>query len=675
MFGEPFPFLDSDVYKWLEAAAGSSAELGCRHRREADEAIGLIVSAQRSDGYLNTFVQVLAPGTEYRDLAWGHELYCYGHLLQAAIAWHRALGDDRLLLVAERAVASAERELGPEGREAIEGHPEFEMALVELYRATGERRYLDFATVLIERRGHGLLGSGGSDRATGRTTSRSREAPSVVGHAVRQLYLDCGAVDVAVEQGDQALLDAVVRRWRDMVATRMYITGALGSRHRDEAFGDPFELPPDLAYAETCAAIASVMLAWRLLLATGDPECADVIERTLYNAVLPALSQDGTRFFYVNPLQRRTERAWAQPGQGERATWYACACCPPNLMRTIASFPQLVATQDPDGIQIQQFVDGDVEADLAGGRVSLSMTTEYPWDGRVEVTVHETPVEPWTLTLRVPGWADGATLRTPDGATTALSGRTASERRAWEAGDRMTLELPSEIRLVHPDHRVDAIRGSIAFERGPLVYAFETADLPPGTRWRMSPSGRPPRFERSRGPISAPASSAWRRRPRRPPTCRCRPSRTSPGATGTSRRCGSGSRPHRDERPRRAPRQGRRCEYGHPRCRVGHAVLRQRQRRRPFGRRHGHQAQRRALRGSAAGEHGRGRPRGRRRRRGVAPAIDRYADPSIPLPHLPGRRRHRAYPFAEAPRRGHRRVGRSPVSARPTPTTSAVRCR
>ena len=190
----------------------------------------------------------------------------------------------------------------------IDGHPEIEMALVELFRVTGERRYLDLAAAFIERRGHGLLGSGRFGRAYWQDHLPVGEAPSAAGHAVRQLYLDCGAVDVAVELGDRALLDGVMRRWRDMVATRTYLTGALGSRHKDEAFGDPFELPPDRAYAETCAAIATVMLAWRLLLATGEPECADVIERTLYNAVLPALSADGTAFFYVNPLQRRTER-------------------------------------------------------------------------------------------------------------------------------------------------------------------------------------------------------------------------------------------------------------------------------------------------------------------------------------------------------------------------------
>src|SRR5262245_13484172 len=407
MFDKPFPFLDSDVYKWLE---GAGWELGRASEPAiaamADEAIGLVEAAQRPDGYLNSFVQVLTPGNEYRDLQWGHELYCIGHLVQASIPWHRALGDDRLLLVAERACASVERELGPGGREGIDGHPEIEMALVELYRVTGERRWLDLATSFIDRRGRGWLGKGRFGRGYWQDHLPVREAPAAVGHAVRQLYLDSGAVDVAVETGDDALLDAVHRRWRDMVETKMYLTGALGSRHKDEAFGDPFELPPDRAYAETCAAIASVMLAWRLLLATGDPDCADVIERTAYNAVLPSLSADGTSFFYVNPLQRRTHHAWSAPGDRERAPWYACACCPPNLMRFVSSWQQLIATTDADGgsVHVHQFVSGEIHA----GELELAIETGYPWDGAVRVTVRAAPGRASRITLRVPAWCRSA---------------------------------------------------------------------------------------------------------------------------------------------------------------------------------------------------------------------------------------------------------------------------
>ncbi len=482
MFDKPFPFLDSDVYKWLEGVAWEIGRTGDRQLAAmADEAIGLVAAAQRPDGYLNTFVQVLAPGTEYADLAWGHELYCIGHLVQAAIAWQRAVGDGRLLAVAERAIASVEAELGHGGREAIDGHPQIEMALVELYRVTGNRRHLDLAQTFIDRRGSGTLGAGRYGRAYWQDHLPVRGAPEVAGHAVRQLYLDCGAVDAAVELGDTALLEVVHGRWRDMVATRTYLTGAVGSRHKDEAFGDPYELPPDRAYAETCAAIASVMLAWRLLLATGDPACADLIERTAYNGVLASLSLDGRAFFYVNPLQRRTHRSWAEAGPderspGARAPWYACACCPPNLMRFIGSWSQLLATGDDRGIQVHQYA----SADIVAGDVHLRVATRYPWSGGVEVTVVGTPDEPWELSLRVPGWCKAAVLRDARGrllADATTGAGSIAVRRDWRPNDMVTLALEMPVRLTTPDPRVDAVRGCLAIERGPIVYAVETADL------------------------------------------------------------------------------------------------------------------------------------------------------------------------------------------------------
>ncbi|HEX5148118.1 MAG TPA: beta-L-arabinofuranosidase domain-containing protein [Candidatus Limnocylindrales bacterium] len=479
--GLDFPFLDTDVYKWLEAVGW---ELGRAPdpalAAAADEAIALIEGAQRADGYLNTFVQVVAPGREYQDLAWGHELYCVGHLIQAAIAWQRALGDERLLAVAVRAADSIFRALGLDGREGIDGHPEIEMALVELYRSTAERRYLELAARMIDRRGHGLLGQGRFGPAYWQDHEPVGQAASVAGHAVRQLYLDCGAVDVATELGDAGLLDAVHRRWRDMVATRTYLTGGVGSRHLDEAFGDPFELPPDRAYAETCGAIASVMLAWRLLLATGDPECADVIERAIYNGVLPGVSLDGTRFFYDNPLQRRTVRAAAAAGRGERAAWFPCACCPPNLMRMLGSWDQYLATTDEDGIQVHQYAAAEIGAETGGGPIRIAMHTDYPWNGRVAVEVLEAPEAPWSLSLRVPAWAPGSTVRDVEGeALTVAAGRYwSSGPRAWRTGDTVTLDLDIRSRLTTADSRIDAVRGCVALERGPLVYCIETADLP-----------------------------------------------------------------------------------------------------------------------------------------------------------------------------------------------------
>lgn len=484
--GATFPFLDSDVYKWLEAVgwelgragAGAAPAVPAALTADADLAIGLVAAAQRADGYVNSYVQVLT-GKPHHDLAWGHEFYCVGHLIQAAVAWHRALGDDRLLDIARRAADRVDDEFGPAGREGIDGHPGIEMALVELSRVTGEERYLALAARMLDLRGYGLLGSGRFGPAYWQDHQPVRDAASVAGHAVRQLYLDCGAVDVAVELGDDELLAAVRRRWADLMLTRTYLTGGMGSRHRDEAFGDPFELPPDRAYAETCAAIASVMLAWRLLLATGDVQYADAIERAMYNGVLSGLSLDGTGFCYVNPLQRRTHRAWEPAGEARRAPWYPCACCPPNLMRTLSTWPQYLATSDDGGVQLHQYATADIEAQAPGGRIGLSVRTGYPWDGAVAVQVQATPDHPWTLSLRVPQWCESATIAVNDGPVTRLTAGSHECRREWSAGDVVVLTLDQPVRVVEPDPRVDAVRGCVAVARGPLVYCLESADVPP----------------------------------------------------------------------------------------------------------------------------------------------------------------------------------------------------
>jgi DUF1680 family protein len=478
--GATFPFLDSDVYKWLEAVGW---ELGrapdAALSAAADEAIALVAAAQLPDGYVNSYVQVIGGGVPHVDLAWGHEFYCVGHLIQAAIAWHRALDDDRLLDIAVKAADRVDREFGPGARSGIDGHPGIEMALVELTRATGEPRYLTLAARMLELRGQGLLGAGRFGSEYWQDHAPVRDAATVAGHAVRQLYLDCGAVDVAVELGDDDLLASVQRRWDDMVATRTYLTGALGSRHRDEAFGDPYELPPDRAYAETCAAVASVMLAWRLLLATGEARYADAIERTIYNAVLPGISRSGTRFFYTNPLQRRTHRAADTSGHGERTPWNACACCPPNVMRLLSSWQQYLATSHDTGLQIHQYATGEIDADLAGGGLRVSMRADYPRAGRVTVHIDQTPDEAWVLSLRVPGWCRSGSVTDPVGTRPVTGGTTVTIERRWSVGDAVVLDLDMPVRLTEPDARVDAVRGCVAVERGPLVYCVESADLPP----------------------------------------------------------------------------------------------------------------------------------------------------------------------------------------------------
>jgi DUF1680 family protein len=367
------------------------------------------------------------------------------------------------------------------------------MALVELTRATGDARYLTLAARMLDLRGRGLLGSGRYGPAYWQDHEPVRSATEVAGHSVRQLYLDCGVVDVAVELGDEDLLESARRRWDDLIRTRTYLTGGMGSRHRDEGFGDPYELPPDRAYTETCAAIASVMLAWRLLLATGEPGYADAIERAVYNGVLSGISLSGDRFFYTNPLQRRTHRTYDTHGRGPREPWYPCACCPPNLMRLLSSWRQYLATSDDAGVQLHQYATADLAAATAAGPVRLSMRTDYPWQGRVTVHIGQTPDEPWTLSLRVPGWCGSATLTGPDGTVPAATGVVALSRQ-WRAGDTVTLDLDLPVRVTTPDPKVDAVRGCVAVERGPLVYCVESADAPAGSEiedLRWDPARQP----------------------------------------------------------------------------------------------------------------------------------------------------------------------------------------
>jgi DUF1680 family protein len=473
-------FSDSEVYKLMEALAwdgGREAALA--------ELTGLVAAAQEPDGYLNTRWS----RDRYTDLPWGHELYCYGHLIQAGVARLRTAGeDDRLVEVVRAAADHVCREFGPGGREAVCGHPEIEMALVELYRATGAERYLEQARLFVERRGHGLLGDIPLGRAYFQDEAPVRAAAAFRGHAVRALYLASGAVDVAVETGDTELLERIEAQWRHTVATRTYLTGGMGARHDGEAFGADWELPPDRAYAESCAGVASVQLCWRLLLATGDPAYADLAERTLYNVVATAIAADGRGFFYSNPLQERVAGADPDPGVPDprsdgarRAPWRTVSCCPTNLARTLAVLPGYVATTAggagksgmvADGLQLHQLVPATVTTRLPDGRTAaVRVTTAYPWSGEVTATVLD--AGRWELSLRVPPWADGATLRVGDEVTPVTPGY-ASVERDWHPGDEVRLDLPVTPRWTRPDPRLDAARGCVAAERGPLVYCAES---------------------------------------------------------------------------------------------------------------------------------------------------------------------------------------------------------
>jgi DUF1680 family protein len=478
-------FSDSEIYKLLEGmcwAAGQFDGLDARITELAET----IAMAQEPDGYLNTRWR----GNRYADLEWGHELYCYGHLIQAAVARLRSSGDDLLVQVARRA-ADHVCDVFSE-REGVCGHPEIEMALVELFRATGEERYLEQARRFVERRGRPALADIHHGRAYFQDDMPIRQARAFRGHAVRALYLASGAVDVAVETGDDDLLAAVIEQWERTIAARTYLTGGMGSRHSGEAFGEDYELPPDRAYAETCAGVASVMLCWRLLLATGDPRYADLAERTLYNVVAASPALDGRAFFYANPLQVRVPGRQPDPDVENprvesplRAPWFTVACCPTNIARTLAALGGYVATGDDHGIQLQQITPCTIDTALPDGRrVKLRVETGYPWSGAVTVRVEHSDGGPWRLSVRNPAWAGQAG---PEQA-----GHYSAEERDWRPGDEMRLDLPMRPRWTRPDPRIDAVRGCVAVERGPLVYCAESlGDDPPLSGLRVNTAAAP----------------------------------------------------------------------------------------------------------------------------------------------------------------------------------------
>ncbi|TDD26869.1 glycoside hydrolase family 127 protein [Kribbella turkmenica] len=474
-------FADTDVYKWLEAVAWEQARSASAELAEWQKTTNALVeAAQEPDGYLNSYVRLVLGGQRFGDLEKGHELYCAGHLLQAAVAQSRATGDHTLLAVATRFADLLCKTFGPGRTEGVDGHPLIEMALVELYRETGTSAYLELASYFVEARGHGLLEPPGHHGpAYFQDHLPVRDVRTLTGHAVRALYLAAGATDVAVETGDQELLDALRSSWQTMVESQTYLTGGVGSRWYGEAFGDPFELPPDAAYCETCAAIASVQWSWRLLLATGESQYADLIERTLYNAVISGVSLTGREFFYVNTLKVRNN-AFADDQRSAvagRQPWFGTACCPPNVMRTLSSLDQLIATSDDDGVQVHLYAPATVAAELAAGSVGLEVATRYPWHGRVTVTVTGSPAQPWTLALRLPAWAAGCTASVNGIAQpTGPAGRMLELRRTWTVGDEVVLDLPVGARRTVPDDRIDSVRGCVAIECGPLVYCFEQVD-------------------------------------------------------------------------------------------------------------------------------------------------------------------------------------------------------
>ncbi len=480
----PHIFWDSDVAKWLEAASYSLAthpdpEL----EKLLDDVIGLIADAQQSDGYLNVHYTVVAPDKRWTNLRDRHELYCAGHLMEAGVAHYRATGRRTLLDVVSRYADYIDSVFGPGKRIGYPGHEEIELALIKLYRATGEKRYLELSRYFIDERGkqphffNAEAEARGDDPKRFRHASYEynqshlpvREQSEAVGHAVRAMYLYSGMADLAAEIGDEALLEACRRLWDSATLRKMYITAGVGARRQGESLGEDYDLPNESAYAETCAAIGLVFFAHRMLQIEGDGRYADVMERALYNGALSGVSLDGSKFFYVNPL--------ASAGGHHRQEFFSCSCCPPNIARLLASLGTYVYSAGDDAMYVHLYVGGEGTAEIAGQQVTLTQHTNYPWDGDVRITVSTAEPLTFALVLRIPGWCARHTLKVNGRSVAArVEKGYARLRRRWSDGDRveLTLAMPVERVAAHP--RVLENVGRVALQRGPMVYCLEQRD-------------------------------------------------------------------------------------------------------------------------------------------------------------------------------------------------------
>lgn len=498
--GDPNPphiFWESDLAKWLEAGSYSLAT----HPDPAldatvDETIALLAGAQQPDGYLNAHFTVVEPDARWTNLRDKHELYCAGHLIEAAVAHHAATGKRTLLDIARRYADYIADVFGPgEGqRRGYCGHQELELALVRLYRTTGAERYLNLARFFIDERGRQPHSFDREARERGEDPAAFaqgtyeynqshrpvREQDTAVGHAVRLMYQLCAMADLAHETGDATLLAACERLFASATERRMYVTGGLGSSARNEGFTADYDLPNETAYAETCAAIGLFLVAGRLLRFQGDGRYADVMERVLYNGILSGISLDGTRFSYKNPLAvpyLADEAGERYPTH--RQPWFACACCPPNIARLLASLGGQIYAEGERDLWVHLYIQGQAQLQVDGAAVTLRQETAYPWEGRVAITVEPARPATFGLRLRLPGWSRDARLAV-NGADVPLAVDRGYARveREWRAGDSVTLDLPLPVERVYAHPAVAADRGRVALKRGPVVYGLEGADNP-----------------------------------------------------------------------------------------------------------------------------------------------------------------------------------------------------
>ncbi len=460
-------FRDSDLYKWMEGAATALESTADPELVELlERVIDDVAAAQQPDGYLNTFFVGELSGQRFRNLPVEHELYCAGHMFQAAIAHYRATGRTTFLDVATRFADYLTRTFGPGKIEQPDGHPEVEMALVELYRITGKREYLDLAGFFLKKQALGRAGQ-------------------ISGHAVRFAYLMAGVADYYAETGDREALQALREMWEDIASGRVYITGGLGARHGTEAIGERYELPNETAYSETCAAIANAMWNLRMLGLTGESRYADMMERALYNNVLSGVSLDTTHWFYVNPLACFREHS--------RQPWFGCTCCPTNVVRTLPAIPGYMYGRSAEGLWVHLYDSSRLDWALADGtRVALRQETRYPWDGRVTISLEPERSAEFSLFLRIPGWCRSHSVKVNGQPfEAAVRDGYAVLKREWRRGDRVTLDMRMPVMLMEADPRVRCNLGSVAVQRGPLVFCAESIDIPDVALRDLEIRGRP----------------------------------------------------------------------------------------------------------------------------------------------------------------------------------------
>lgn len=479
-------FWDSDVAKWLEAASYVLAtHPDPALEAQIDQVIEALTKAQQEDGYLNTYFTAHAPDQRFTNERDWHELYCAGHLIEAAVAHYQATGKPSLLGVVERYVALLARVYGPgpNQKHGYPGHEEIELALLKLYRATNKREYLELASYFVDERGKQPHFFDSEARARGEDPSHYhftnyeysqahlpvRQQDKVVGHAVRAMYLYSAMADLAGETHDPELLAACERLWQDLVSKRLYVTGGLGPSADNEGFTSDYDLPNETAYAETCASVGLVLWAKQMLEVTGEGRYADELENALYNNVLAGVALSGDRYFYDNVLQSR--------GNHHRWAWHPCPCCPPNVLRLLASLGSYVYGLGEGELAVHLYAQGEARLKLAGQSLTLRQQTQYPWDGAIRLSLELEQPAFFTLRLRVPGWCESAKL--------ALNGREVgfvvhqgyiSLERQWHSGDEVRLELAMPIERLHAHPAVRADVGQVALRRGPLVYCLESTD-------------------------------------------------------------------------------------------------------------------------------------------------------------------------------------------------------